>query len=163
MHNDRERQVAASRVRRLRELVILLDEAAAVQPLADEVVAACGEPQPVPPGLFRAGGSLQVTFYRLRSRLDELSLDEDLDDLREQARCLLLYHQWMLREALAATSAVGRPRVPERGVRINGLGAPANRLRLLRDEIGRLADASARRLRVPEPPDDEEPPEILSW
>jgi hypothetical protein len=121
----------------LREMVLLLDEAAAAQPLADEVVAACGEPPEVALRLVRAGGRLQILFYRMRLRLDDLDLDQDLDEVRDRARRLLLYHQWMLREALtAACSASGIARL-----RINGLGAPANKLRELRDEIRSLVDA----------------------
>ena len=131
----------------LRQILLLLDEAAAAQPLADEVVAACGEPPEVPLRLVRAGGRLQILFYRLRLRLDDLDLGQDLDEVRDQARGLLLYHQWMLREALsAACSPSGIARL-----RINGLGAPANRLRELRDEICSLVDAQAARHRC-EPP-----------
>src|SRR5215468_6859818 len=84
----------------LRRLLQLLDDAAAAQPLADEVVAACGEPSEVALRLVRAGGRLQIVFYRLREQLDGLDLDHDLEEPRDRARRLLLYHQWMVREAL---------------------------------------------------------------
>jgi hypothetical protein len=124
----------------LHELLRLLDEAASAQPLADEVVAACGEPPEVPLRLVRAGARLQVLFSRLRDRLDELDLDQDLDELRDTARRLLLYHQWMLYEALKDACMVRLPDSNASRWRINGLGAPANRLRELRRDIRALAD-----------------------
>jgi hypothetical protein len=123
----------------LRELLQLLDDAASAQPLADEVVAACGEPSEVPLRLVRAGARLQVLFYRLRERLDDLALDQDLDELRDPVRRLLLYHQWMLREALKVACSPARASSASR-LRINGLGAPANQLRDLRDEIRSLVE-----------------------
>jgi hypothetical protein len=125
----------------LQELLRLLDEAAAAQPLADEVVAACGEPSEVPLRLVRAGARLQILFARLRERLDELELDQDLDELRDPAGRLLLYHQWMLHEALRDACTIRLPGSNASRWRINGLGAPANRLRDLRREIQALADA----------------------
>jgi hypothetical protein len=127
-----------SRVEQLHALVAVLDAAAAAQPLADEVVAACGERSALDRATFRLGGQLQVTFYRLRLELDELALADDLDDLRDAARRLLLYHQWMLREALARASSVRRTRAGVDRCRINGLGAPADRLRDLRDSVRAL-------------------------
>ncbi len=124
----------------LQELLRLLDEAAEAQPLADEVIAACGEPSEVPLRLVRAGARLQVLFSRLRERLDELDLDQDLDELRDPARRLLLYHQWMLHEALRDACTVRLPGSTASRWRINGLGAPANRLRELRGDIRALAD-----------------------
>jgi hypothetical protein len=124
----------------LREFVRLLDEAALVQPLADEIVAACGEPSEVAAELVRAGARLQVVFYRLGGRLDELEVDESLEEARDRASRLLLYHQWMLREALTAACSVQMHDSGTPPCRINGLGAPADRLRDLRDEIRSLAE-----------------------
>lgn len=71
-----------------------------------------------------------------RSRTAQLRslcvLLDDLLDFREQASAHLLYHQWMLRESLDAALSY---RVRNRAFlkqRINGLGAPADRLRALR-------------------------------
>lgn len=106
----------------LREFLRLLDEAALVLPAADEVVAACGEQSEVAVDLVRAGSRLQVVFSKLRDRLGDLDLDQDLEPARDRAGRLLLYHQWMLREALlAACSVHGRDRDTGRGW-INGLG-----------------------------------------
>ena len=97
----------------LREFLRLLDEAALVLPAADEVVAACGEQSEVAVDLVRAGSRLQVVFSKLRDRLGDLDLDQDLEPARDRAGRLLLYHQWMLREALLAacpvTAATGTP------------------------------------------------------
>jgi hypothetical protein len=127
----------------LREFLRLLDEAALIQPAADEIVAACGEPGEVPTELVRAGARLQVAFYRLRERLDELDLEQDLEEARDRAGPLLLYHQWMLREALTVACSVHARDAGTARCRINGLGAPANMLRELRDEIRSLADPHA--------------------
>lgn len=83
------------------------------------------------------------SFHRLRERLDELEVGPDLDELREQASRLLLYHQWMLREALTAACSARAARSGRSGYRINGLGAPANRLRELRDGLATLVDTRA--------------------
>ena len=131
------------RSRQLQDVLRLLDEAASAQPLADKIIAACGEPSEVAPEFFRAGGRLQVLFYRLRERLDELYLDADLEELRQRGRRLLLYHQWMLREALTVACST-RVRDPSNSrLRINGLGAPADELRELRDNIRTVAETRA--------------------
>jgi hypothetical protein len=121
-----------SRTAQLRSLCVLLDSAIDAQPLADEVIAACGEASGPSRDLIRAGTKLQVTFHRVRQELEGLDLDDDLLDFREQASAHLLYHQWMLRESLDAALSY---RVRNRAFlkqRVNGLGAPADRLRALR-------------------------------
>jgi hypothetical protein len=121
-----------SRTAQLRSLRVVLDSAIDAQPLADEVIAACGEPKGPSRDLIRAGTKLQVTFHRVRQELEALDLDDDLLEFREQASAHLLYHQWMLRESLDAALSY---RVRNRALlkrRINGLGAPADRLRALR-------------------------------
>jgi len=144
-HDDRGNPIArASRVQQLRSLIDILDRAVAAQPQADTVVAACGEAEPVSRSLARDGARLQVTFHHLLQQLEELDLDADLEAARDTARSLLAYHQWMLREALAAAF-----RLPATGgrrrdwpARINGLGAPANRLRELRSHLHAASGAT---------------------
>jgi hypothetical protein len=124
-----------SRAAQLRSLCVLLDAAIDVQPLADQVIAACGEPSGPSRDLVRAGLKLQVTFHRVREELECLDLDDDLLGFREQVSAHLLYHQWMLRESLdSALSYRVRDRAQIRR-RINGLGAPGDRLRTLRLEL----------------------------
>ena len=119
----------------LRSLVELLDSAIAEQPRADEIVAACGEDAPVPLAYTRDGARLQIAFYRLRLRLDGLDLDAELEDVRERAGTLLLYHQRCLQEALAVAFSPHLTPAGRLRCRINGLGAPATRLRELRDRL----------------------------
>jgi hypothetical protein len=137
-HNDAGEPITrASRDQQLQSLIDILDRAVAAQPEADAVVAACGEAEPVSRRLARAGARLQVTFHRLLGQLEALDLDADLEPARESAGSLLAYHQRMLREALAVAFRV-RSLTRAGGdwpARINGLGAPANRLRDLRDNI----------------------------
>lgn len=124
-----------TRAAQLRSLCVLLDSAIDAQPLADQVIAACGEPTGPSRDLIRAGLKLQVTFHRVRDELDSLDLDDDLLGFREQVSAHLLYHQWMVRESLdSALSYRVRDRAQVRR-RINGLGAPADRLRRLRREL----------------------------
>lgn len=135
-HDDAGRPIARpTRQAQVQSLVECLDPAVAALPLADRVVAACGEPAPVPLRHAREGARLQVLLHRLLRQVEELDLDPNLDGARESARSLLLYHLWMVREALAL--AVNRPLAirPERAGRINGLGAPADELRALRDQL----------------------------
>jgi hypothetical protein len=142
-HDERGAPVVhPSRPAQLRSLLALLDCAIEAQPLADEIVAACGDAGEVPPALVRAGARLQITFYRLRRDLEDLDLDGELEEVRERGGSYLLYHQWMLREALATAFS---PRLTDRDrlkCRINGLGAPADRLRALRNQVAGTARSS---------------------
>jgi hypothetical protein len=139
-HDEQGDPVARpTRADQLRSLIETLDQAIAAQPLADEVVAACGDTEPVPTDLARDGARLQVTFYRLRQHLDDLDLDAELEDIRESARSLLLYHQWTLRDGLTTAFRLYVGRRRDRPYRINGLGAPADRLRELRSQLRALA------------------------
>jgi len=128
-----------SRAEQFRSLIETLDRSVAAQPLTDEVVAACGESEPVPTHLARDGARLQVEFYRLRRQIEELDLDADLEDIRDRARSLLLYHQWTLRDALTTAFRLPIDRRKGRPYRINGLGAPADRLRDLRNQLRAMA------------------------
>jgi hypothetical protein len=127
-------------VEQRQSLIRVLDAAAEAQPRADEIVAACGEEAPIPPDLCRDGARLQVAFYRLRRQLDDLDLDADLQQARERADALLLYHQWALREALTVAFSPHLNRPGRARCRINGLGAPATRLRELRGQLRREVD-----------------------
>ena len=60
-----------------------------------------------------------------------------LDDaLRAPANRLLLYNQWMVREALMVACSTWVRDTDASRMRINGLGVPAGQLRELRDTIG---------------------------
>ncbi|MCG6493729.1 hypothetical protein [Kitasatospora sp. A2-31] len=120
------------RTAQLTRLADVLAEAVAEQAPTDLVVAGCGEPGPVPGTLARATGLQAVRWSRLATRLRDLPADGDVAGLREHALRLVLYHEWMLRHSadLAFTSHPDA-RTEQARLRINGLGAPADRLREL--------------------------------
>ncbi|MGW3241611.1 hypothetical protein [Streptomyces sp. NPDC001070] len=120
----------------LAALAALLDQAVAAQPEADRVVAACGEPEPVPGVLAREGSRQAAALQRITLRLRELAVDGDVAELREEAVRLVMYDHWMVRQALnLAFSAHVDARTEAARLRLNGLGAPADRLRELRDRV----------------------------
>lgn len=125
----------------LRALLPVLDEAVAAQRLADLVVAACGESGRVPGSVARAGGEQLTAFERLAVRLRALALDAELAEVRDRASRLLAYHLWMINESLkmAFTSQLDNARIEAARLRINGLGAPADALRELRDDVRQMA------------------------
>ena len=124
----REAQAAA--------LLAVLDEAVAEQAPADLALAACGEPGPVPPDVAELLSRQSVRYARLAGWLRSLPADGDLAGIREAAVRLVSYHQWMLHQsANLAFSGHHRPRCEDARRRINGLGAPADRLRELRDSL----------------------------
>jgi hypothetical protein len=135
--------VPPTRPEQLRSLAEVLDRAVAAQPLADRVVAACGEPGPVPGAIAQAGGEQVVVYHRLRGMLRALPVDGDLADVRERALRLLSYHQWMLHQSLNfAYTTNPDSRMEGARLRLNGLGAPADALRELRDQVRAAADGA---------------------
>jgi len=139
----------------LQALLEVLDDAVAAQPLADEVVAACGAYGPVPGSLAQDGGWQLITFNHLAFRLNELSLDGELAQVREQASRLLAYDLRMIHESLslAFASQQDNERIEAARLRVNGLGAPADALRRLRDDVRDQAGSDgATTARSPERP-----------
>ncbi|WP_405717848.1 hypothetical protein OG607_01820 [Streptomyces sp. NBC_01537] len=127
-----------SRPEQLRALAEVLDEIAAAQPLSDQVVAACGDPGPgpVPDSVARQGGRQAVLCARLGRRLRELTLCGDLAEARERASRLLDYQHWMVQQSLnLAFTSNPTTRTEAARLHLNGLGAPADELRELRDRI----------------------------
>ncbi|MEV6209233.1 hypothetical protein [Kitasatospora sp. NPDC051914] len=117
-------------------LLAVLDEAVEEQVSADLALAMCGEPGPVPPGLAEQLSRQSVRYARLAGWLRALPADGDLAGVRDLAVRLVSYHQWMLHQsANLAFSGHHRPRCEAARQRINGLGAPADRLRELRDRL----------------------------
>lgn len=117
-------------------LAALLDQAVAAQPEADRVVAACGEPEPVPGVLAREGSRQAAALQRIALRLGDLPVDGDLAELRDEAVRLVTYDHWMVRQALnLAFTANADDRTEAARLQLNGLGAPADRLRALRDRV----------------------------
>jgi hypothetical protein len=150
----------SSRQEQLRALAEVLDEIAAAQPLSDHVVAACGDPGPgpVPDSVARQGGRQTVLCARLGRRLRELTLYGDVAEARERASRLLDYQHWMVQQSLnLAFTANPDARTEAARLHLNGLGAPADELRELRDRIRAQAagtgpgSANGRRTGTPEP------------
>ncbi|PBC78446.1 hypothetical protein BX265_3217 [Streptomyces sp. TLI_235] len=123
-------------------LLAVVDAAVAEQAAADRSLAACGEPGPVPPGLAELLSRQAVRYGRLTGWLRALPADGDLAGIRDLAIRLVAYHQWMLHQsANLAFAGHHRPRSEDARQRINGLGAPADRLRELRDWLDVAARA----------------------
>ncbi|WP_405810704.1 hypothetical protein OG729_38175 [Streptomyces sp. NBC_00210] len=132
-----------ARSEQLRTLADVLDVAVAAQRQADQVVAACGEPEQVSGAVAKACGEQVVVYHRLRGMLGALPADGDVAEARERAARLLSYHQWMLHQSLVfACTTNPDSRVEAARLTLNGLGAPADALRELRDQVRTAADAA---------------------
>lgn len=117
-------------------LLAVLDEAVAGQASTDLAVAACGDPGPVPAGLAEVLQRQAAHYARLADWMHALPADGDLAAVREEALRLLSYHQWMLHQSANLAFAVHRaPSVEAARLSVHGLGAPADRLRSLRDAL----------------------------
>ncbi|MEV0534417.1 hypothetical protein [Kitasatospora sp. NPDC050463] len=117
-------------------LLVVLDEAVAGQAATDLAVAACGEPGPVPVGLAEVLQRQAAHYARLADWLHALPADGDLAAVRDEALRLLSYHQWMLHQSANLAFAVHRaPSVEAARLTVHGLGAPADRLRAVRDTL----------------------------
>ncbi|NMO33473.1 hypothetical protein HG826_07695 [Streptomyces sp. GMY01] len=132
---------AVPRAEQLHALLALLDEGIAAQPSADRAVAACGEPGPVSGAVTQTAGELISVYRRLNVRLSRLSVDDELEPLKQYAARLLTYHQWLLHEAvnLACAAVQKDPRVDAVRRRLHGTGRPGDELRAVRDRVDALA------------------------
>ena len=82
--------------------------------------------------------------HRLGRRLRELPLYGDVAEARERASRLLDYHHGMVQQSLnLAFTSNPDARSEAVRLRLNGLGAPADELRQLRDRIRAQADTEA--------------------
>lgn len=137
----RRPELPSTRHDQLTALTSILDEAVAAQPVADEVVADCGRPGPVSAAVAQTGGEQISVYHKLNTRLRELPVDDDLDDLKQRGARLLAYHQWLLHQALNLAFATNPDaRVEAIRQRMRGLGDPAVGLRDLREEARELRD-----------------------
>ncbi|MEU6236535.1 hypothetical protein [Kitasatospora sp. NPDC047058] len=129
----------------LHALAEVLADAVGEQTVADLTIAGCGEPGPVPGVVARTAGRQAVHYLHIAARLRALPADGDVALLRERALRLVLYHQWMLRQS-ANFAFTSHPdgRTEEARQRINGLGAPGNRLRELYEEVSSTAGRAGR-------------------
>ncbi|GAA2827904.1 hypothetical protein GCM10010441_60390 [Kitasatospora paracochleata] len=127
---------APDRTAQLTALAVVLADASAEQPLADWAVAACGEAGPVAATVAQTAGRQAARYSQLAGRLRALPADGEVAALRERALRLVAYHQWMLRQcANLAFTTHPDERTEEARRRINGLGAPGNRLRELHEQV----------------------------
>ncbi|MFJ7244366.1 hypothetical protein ACIQWA_06915 [Kitasatospora sp. NPDC098652] len=125
----------------VRALAEILQAAAAAQPAAEQVIAACGASGEVSGEVGQIGGRQLNIYQRLGTRLAELRVGDELAPLREHAMRLVAYHRWMLHEAMKlAFTPHHDVRAEAMRLRLTGLGAPANDLRALRGEVRSLAE-----------------------
>ncbi|MFJ4845279.1 MULTISPECIES: hypothetical protein [unclassified Streptomyces] len=129
----------------LAALAALLDQAVAAQPEADRVIAACGERGPVPTEVARDGSRQAAVLQGIAQRLRDLPVDGERANARDEAVRLLTYDHWMVRQALNLAFTANADTLTEAArLRLNGLGAPADRLRELAGRIrGAAAQAAA--------------------
>ncbi|MEU6497106.1 hypothetical protein ABZ890_43260 [Streptomyces sp. NPDC046984] len=126
-------------------LVGILDDAVEAQPSADRAVDACSQAS-VPPSTAIEDAARQLSVYHhLMLRLRALRLPSDLQPLGEHASRLLSHHEWILHQTLTVARA---PRSDERLAQarqeLNGLGAAADDLRALRDDVQERAKGTWR-------------------
>ncbi|MFE0465474.1 hypothetical protein ACFW1A_40120 [Kitasatospora sp. NPDC058965] len=128
-------------------LLPLLDTAVVLQPEAERVIRLCAEDGVLDTRqIAERGSEVRVGYWRLRRDLPALPGPAELkDDIRR----LLLYHEWYVHDAVACACApVQTPElVAHRRHLTGGLGAPAEHLRLLRQdlhwELAELTDGPA--------------------
>src|ERR687898_1475532 len=129
---------AAAHERAWRELRAIVAEAVIWQDAANEVLAAVSRREPLAE-LAPRGGPLVRRFCELRTRLPE-SDDVELRQITEELGPLLDHHALMLSSSLDMLAVDWRSeRLVEELERINGLGAPAQRLERI---YSRLAASS---------------------
>ncbi|MEW2517028.1 hypothetical protein [Actinacidiphila alni] len=127
---------------RLAALIALLDDAVGAQTAADQAIAVCGEPLLLVTAQQQVVRQAEV-YHQLVVRLRALNPDETCAPLHRRASRLLAFHEALLQEALSRVSAAPHGPAEERARRqLLGLGAPADALRRLRDEVSALADRS---------------------
>src|SRR5215217_2205045 len=118
---------AEARERAWRELRAIVAEAVIWQDAANDVLAAVSRREPLA-GLAPRGGPLVRRFCELRTRLPE-SDDVALRQITEELGPLLDHHALMLSSSLDMLAVDWRSeRIVDELERIDGLGAPAERL-----------------------------------
>jgi hypothetical protein len=127
-------ETAEDRERAWRELRLIVAEAVIRQDQADELLAAISRREPLAK-LAPRGGPLVRTFFDLRDRLPE-SQDPELRRITEVLAPVFHHHALMINSSLDMLAADWRSeRLVEELERITGLGAPAERLERIREEL----------------------------
>ena len=125
---------AAAREQAWRELRAIVAEAVIWQDAANEVLIAISRREPLAE-LAPRGGPLVRKFCQLRDRLP-VSDDPELRRITDVLGPVLHHHALMLSSALDMLAVDWRSeRLVEELERITGLGAPAERLELIRAEL----------------------------
>lgn len=134
---------AWSTTQQLQALAGALERAAAIAALAEQTVRACGQAGPVLGTVAHSGGDLISQYERLRHVVADIPVDEQCAPLAEEIATLLRYHQWLVHASLELAFARNpAPRVEAMRLRLNGLGAPAQRLDDIRIEVSRALAAA---------------------
>jgi hypothetical protein len=117
-----------------RELRAIVAEAVIWQDMAIELLAAISRREPLAE-LAPRGGPLILRFYKLRDRLPE-SDDPDLRRITDVLGPVFDHHAMMLSSSLDMLAVDWRSEhIVEELERIEGLGAPAERLEVIRAEL----------------------------
>ncbi|MHB8275670.1 MAG: hypothetical protein ACYDC9_13080 [Dermatophilaceae bacterium] len=129
---------AWSTTQQLQALAGALERAAAIAALAEQTVRACGQAGPVLGTAAQSGGDLVSQYERLRHVLADIPVDEQYAPLAQEIATLLRCHQWLVHASLELAFAHNPdPRVEAIRLRLNGLGAPAQRTRRPGSTAGR--------------------------
>lgn len=125
-----------SRADDLAAILPLLDRAAFLQPEAEQVIQECAAPGHVAEDLAGRGNAVVVGYWRLRRDLLPVQLSSATLPMKDEIRRLLLYHEWSVHEAVdCACSPQQTARMAAARAQMRGLGAPAARLRELRQDL----------------------------
>jgi hypothetical protein len=132
--DEAEAMRAAPREQAWRELRAIVAEAVIWQDEANEVLAAISRREPLAE-LAPRGGPLVRRFCELRDRLPE-SDDPELRRITDVLGPVLDHHALMLSSSLDMLAVDWRsPRIVEELEKIEGLGAPGERLESIRAEL----------------------------
>ncbi|MFJ7244363.1 hypothetical protein ACIQWA_06895 [Kitasatospora sp. NPDC098652] len=116
-------------------LLPLLDAAVLLQPEAERVIRLCtGDGDLDTKQIAERGSAVRIGYWRLRRDLPALPGPAGLkDDIRR----LLLYHEWYIHDAVAIACAPAQTLdlVAHRAHLAGGLGAPAEHLRQIRQDL----------------------------
>lgn len=125
-----------SRTDELAALLPLLDRAAFLQPEADQVIRECAVPGKLSDDLAVRGKAVVVGYWRLRHNLLPVEVSSADQPLKDEIGRLLLYHEWCVQDAVdSAYSPQQTAKMAAARAQMVGLGAPAARLRELRQDL----------------------------
>ncbi|HVV19491.1 MAG TPA: hypothetical protein VHF06_08650 [Pseudonocardiaceae bacterium] len=124
---------AAEQRVRLIGLLGTVSRAIALQPAAEEVMAACALPGDTPAAVARRGSRIAGEYYRLYGWAADLSRDAAPDSPQARAAELIHYHGTMIDLCLKLTfPKTPTPILDRRRSACDGFGEPARTLREMR-------------------------------